>query len=139
MNKQIISHVGVAVSDLESVINIYSLITGDNDPEISQIPDQKVKVAIFKSDHFPGGKLELLMPTADDSPIAKFISKKGEGLHHICIYVDDINQKLEELKNSDIELIDYEPRVGAEGNLIAFIHPKSTGNVLIELEQKFTE
>jgi len=139
MDKQNISHIGIAVADLEKAIKIYSLITGDNKPEIFEVYDQKVKVAIFSSDGFPGGKIELLTPTSDDSPIAKFLSKKGEGLHHICIYVDDINQKLEELINFGAELIDKKPRKGAEGHLIAFIHPNSTGNVLIELEQRTTE
>jgi methylmalonyl-CoA/ethylmalonyl-CoA epimerase len=139
MGRQVVSHVGIAVADIDNAIKTYSLITGDNNPKIHEIPDQKVKVAIFTSENSPGGKLELLTPTSDDSPIAKFISKKGEGLHHICIYVEDIYKKLEVLKNSGLELIDQKPRKGAEGNLIAFIHPKSTGNVLIELEQKIID
>ena len=124
--------------DLEKAVQIYSLITGDKNPAILEVAEQKVKVAIFSSEDFPGGKIELLTPTSDDSAIAKFLNKKGEGLHHICIYVDDINLKIEELNRSGIELIDKTPRKGAEGHLIAFVHPKSTGNVLIELEQRTT-
>lgn len=136
---QKISHIGIAVVDLEKAIQFYSLITGDKNPKIFEVTEQKVRVALFSSENFTGGKIELLTPTSDDSPITKFLNKKGEGLHHICIYVDDINLKLEELNNSGIELIDKTPRKGAEGHLIAFIHPKSTGNVLIELEQRTTE
>lgn len=136
---QKISHIGIAVVDLEKAIQFYSLITGDKNPKIFDVTEQKVRVALFSSENFTGGKIELLTPTSDDSPITKFLNKKGEGLHHICIYVDDINLKLEELNNSGIELIDKTPRKGAEGHLIAFIHPKSTGNVLIELEQRTTE
>lgn len=139
MDKQIISHVGIAVYDLDKAVQVYKIITGDNEPELCDVPDQMVKVAIFKSDNLPGGKIELLTPTSDDSPIAKFLAKKGEGLHHICVYVDDIVKKLKELKNSGIDLIDQSPRKGAEGNLIAFIHPKSTSSVLIEIEQKINE
>ncbi|HKK20503.1 MAG TPA: VOC family protein, partial [candidate division Zixibacteria bacterium] len=71
-----------------------------------------------------------------DSPVARFIAKRGEGLHHICIYVDDINAKLAELKSAGVKLIDETPRVGAEGHLIAFVHPSGMNGVLIELEQR---
>ena len=78
----------------------------------------------------------MVAPTSPESPVAGFIKKRGEGLHHICVYVDDIKQTLADLKKAGIKLIDESPRVGAEGNLIAFVHPSSMNGVLIELEQK---
>lgn len=139
MYNPLVSHIGIAVSDLDAAIEKYRLLTGDQHPEICDVSDQKVKVAIFKSGpasgEHKGGRVELLAPTDPESPIAKFIAKRGEGLHHICIYVDNIREKLAELKNDGVELIDESPRRGAEGNLIAFVHPRSTGGVLIELEE----
>lgn len=129
-----ISHVGIAVKDIESAIKQYSLITGET-PEIITVAEQKVKVAIFKKGSTVGGRVELLEPLSDDSPIAKFIEKRGEGLHHICVCVDDIHIKLEQLKKAGVALIDDKPKVGAEGNLIAFVHPKDNNGVLLELEE----
>ncbi len=135
-----LSHVGIAVADLAEAIRKYRLVTGSPEPQIHEVPDQKVKVAIFDtvpdSETSSGGRVELLAPTSDDSPIAKFLSRKGEGLHHVCIYVEDIAARLDELKAAGVALIDAAPRRGAEGNLIAFVHPKDTNGVLIELEQK---
>ena len=138
MKNEIISHIGIAVLNLEDAISKYKIITGDNNPHITEVPDQKVKVAIFSADtneNSSGGRIELLAPTSDDSPIAKFLTKRGEGLHHICIYVNDIEKKLAEFKDNGAKLIDESPRIGAEGNKIAFIHPASANGVLIELEQ----
>ena len=129
-----ISHVGIAVKDLESAIKQYALITGET-PEIITVAEQKVKVAIFKKGATLGGRVELLEPLSDESPIAKFIEKRGEGLHHICVYVDDIHFKLEQLKKAGVALIDDQPKIGAEGNLIAFVHPKDNNGVLLELEE----
>ena len=134
MPDQVISHIGIAVSDLEKAIYKYSIITNDKNPEVCEVTDQKVKVAIFKKGRSES-RIELVAPTSEDSPVAKFIEKKGEGLHHICIYVDDIKSKLEQLKQAGIRLIDETPKIGTEGNLIAFVHPKDTNGVLIELEQ----
>lgn len=129
-----ISHVGIAVKDLATAVKQYSLITGEN-PEIITVAEQQVKVAIFKKGSALGGRVELLEPTSDDSPIAKFIERKGEGLHHICVYVDDIVFKMEQLKKAGVTLIDEKPKIGAEGNLIAFVHPKDNNGVLLELEE----
>jgi methylmalonyl-CoA epimerase len=93
-------------------------------------------VAIFPASGFPGGRIELLQATSPDSPIARHIDKRGEGLHHLCIYVNDIERKLAELKAVGFELIDESPRVGAEGNRIAFVHPRDASGVLIELEER---
>ncbi len=141
MTKTLISHIGIAVADIGAAAKNFGLIAENSSPEICEVADQKVKVAIFSAgeagtEH--GGRIELVAPTSPDSPVARFIEKKGEGLHHICVYVDDIEKKLSELKEAGVKLIDETPRVGAEGNLIAFVHPTSMNGVLIELEQKIS-
>ena len=135
VTKPLISHIGIAVADLEKAIEKFGLLSGGK-PKICEVTDQKVKVAIIESMDTEGGRIELVTPTSDDSPVAKYLAKKGEGLHHICIYVDDITTKLDELKKAGVRLIDETPRIGAEGNLIAFVHPKDMNGVLIELEEK---
>ncbi len=139
MSDEVISHVGIAVADIDAATARYAVLTGDSAPFVAEVPDQKVKVAIFSggSPH-AGGRIELVSPTSDDSPIAKYLQKRGEGLHHICVYVDDIERKLGELKAAGVRLIDETPRIGAEGNRIAFVHPAGTHGVLIELEEKTT-
>ncbi len=139
MAGSLISHTGIAVADFEAAVARYKLLTGDHEPFITDVPEQKVKVAIFKAaggDIHAGGRIELVAATTDDSPIARYIAKKGEGLHHICIYVEDIEERLRQLQESGVRLIDETPRVGAEGNRIAFVHPAGTGGVLLELEEK---
>lgn len=124
-----ISHIGIAVSDLDAGIAFYEKL-GLKLESIEEVPSQKVKVAFF-----PCGdtRIELLAPTAEDSPVAKYIEKKGEGVQHIAFAVDDLPNELKEAENKDIQLIDKEPRPGAHGADIAFLHPKSTLGVLIEL------
>jgi methylmalonyl-CoA/ethylmalonyl-CoA epimerase len=139
LDKPLISHVGIAVKELDSAIARWKLISGNQSPVIEDVADQKVRVAMFStaggSEHI-GGRVELVAATSPDSPIARFIEKNGEGLHHICIYVDDIEAKLRELKAEGVRLIDELPRIGAEGKRIAFVHPSSMGGVLIELEER---
>ncbi len=136
MDIPLISHVGIAVKDFEKSLKKYALINGEDRPPIHDVADQKVKVAIFKGGCCGGGaRVELVTPTEDDSPVAKFLESKGEGLHHICLYVEDIDAKLAELKKAGVRLIDETPRIGAEGNKIAFVHPKDMNGVLIELEE----
>jgi methylmalonyl-CoA epimerase len=124
-----ISHIGIAVADLEAGIAFYEKL-GLKLESIEEVPSQKVKVAFF-----PCGdtRIELLAPMSDDSPIAKFIEKKGEGIQHIAFAVDDLPAELEKADANGIQLIDKEPRPGAHGADIAFLHPKSTLGVLIEL------
>ena len=114
-------------------------MTGQQEPVIEEVTDQKVRVAIFSGsgghENELGGRIELVAATATDSPIASFIARRGEGLHHVCIYVEDIEQKLSELKAAGIRLIDETPRIGAEGSKIAFVHPSDMNGVLIELEE----
>lgn len=136
---QLISHVGIAVVDLDAAIETYRRLLGCNPDPVVIVPDQKVKVAVFhphSEENSPGGRVELLQATSPDSPIARFISKRGEGLHHICFYVDDIEAKLVELKAKGTKLIDETPRLGAEGHRIAFVHPYDTHGVLVEVEER---
>ena len=136
--KTLIAHIGIAVKDLEESIEKYRLLTGGEPSEIHTVADQKVRVAFFASGSnsetgFP--RIELVTPDDPQSPIAKFLDKRGEGLHHICIPVDDLDQRLRELSTGGVRLIDSTPRIGAEGDRIAFVHPESTGGVLIELQE----
>ena len=122
------SHIGIAVRDLDKSIEIYKKL-GLELECIEVVESQKVKVAFF-----PVGetRIELLAPTSDDSPIAKFIEKKGEGVHHMALGVDDLPLELEKANDNGVLLIDKEPRIGAHGADIAFLHPKSTFGVLTE-------
>ena len=123
-----ISHIGIAVKDLDEGIAFYQKM-GLELEAIEEVPSQKVKVAFF-----PCGvtRIELLAATAEDSPIAKFIEKKGEGIQHIAFAVDELPKALSEAEKKGIQLIDKEPRPGAHGADIAFLHPKSSLGVLIE-------
>lgn len=133
MTKTLVSHIGIAVKDLDSAIKSYEILTGSRISEVENVESEKVKVAMFSS---VGGRIELLAATSEDSPIAKFINNRGEGLHHICIYVDNIESKLRELKKAGIKVIDETYRPGAEGKKIAFVHPQNLNGVLIELEER---
>ncbi|HDD31675.1 MAG TPA: methylmalonyl-CoA epimerase [Thermococcus litoralis] len=124
-----VDHIGIAVKNLEDVIKIWENL-GLKVEEIEEVPDQKVRTAIF---HAGETRIELLEATAEDSPIAKFIEKRGEGIHHIALGVDNIEEHLEKLKEKGFRLIDEKPRIGAGGAKIAFVHPKSVGGVLLEL------
>ncbi len=139
MSRPLISHIGIAVTDLDQAIGRYRTMTGQQEPVIEEVADQNVRIAIFSgsggNDCELGGRIELVAATALDSPIASFIARRGEGLHHICIYVEDIEQKLSELKAAGVRLIDETPRIGAEGRKIAFVHPSNMSGVLIELEE----
>lgn len=128
-----VDHIGIAVKDLEEALKLYRDILQLEVTGVEEVPDQKVKVAFI-----PVGesKVELLEPTTDDSPVAKFIAKRGEGIHHITFRVDNLEKALKEAKAAGIRLIDETPRLGAGGAKIAFLHPKSTGGVLLELCQR---
>ncbi len=128
-----IEHIGIAVKNLEQGIAYYEKVLGLKCYSIEEVKEQKVKTAFFKVGQT---KLELLEATSDDSPIAKFIEKKGEGVHHIAFAVDNLQDKLNQVEEAGVKLIDKEPRKGAEGLDIAFLHPKSTIGVLTELCEK---
>jgi methylmalonyl-CoA/ethylmalonyl-CoA epimerase len=125
-----IDHVGIAVANLEEAINFYRDQVGLDCEGMEVVEEQKVKVAFF-----PVGesKIELLESTDPDGPVGKFIEKKGGGVHHLSFRVSNIEEKLRQLKEQGVTLIDEKPRYGAGGAKIAFIHPKSTGGVLVEL------
>ncbi len=125
-----IDHIGIAVKDLNQAIRLYRDQLGLKIKGIEEVDQQKVKVAFIPVKET---NLELLEPTDPCGPVGKFIAKKGEGIHHISFNVSDLEGKLKQLKEEGIELIDQEPRKGAGGAKVAFLHPKSTGGVLIEL------
>ncbi len=128
-----IDHVAIAVPDLNKGMDLYESLLGIKAAHIEEVVDQKVKAAFFPVDDT---NIELLFPTSPDSPISKFLEKKPSGgLHHICMEVSDIESHLAELKAKGVVLIDEKPRIGAHGKRVAFVHPKSTGGVLIELSE----
>ena len=134
--KATLDHIGIAVSDLSQALAFYRDALGLEVAPPEEVPSQRVRA------HFvPVGEasLELLEPTAADSPIAKFIEKRGPGVHHVTLRVDDIREALARLRARGVRLIDEAPREGAEGALIAFVHPASTHGVLVELKQRLKD
>jgi len=125
-----IEHIGIAVVSLENAIAFYERVLGLKCYSIEEMSDQKIRTAFFMVGQT---KIELLESTDQEGPIGKFIEKKGEGIHHIAFAVDDIDKQLRHAEKHGIRLIDPVPRKGAEGHDIAFLHPKSTSGVLIEL------
>ncbi len=130
MNISHIEHLGIAVKSIEESLPYYEGVLGLKCYNIEVVEDQKVKTAFFKVGQT---KIELLEPTSPDSTIAKFIEKKGEGIHHIAFSVDNVAASLADAESKGVQLIDKSPRPGAEGLNIAFLHPKSTLGVLTEL------
>ena len=133
MNPSHIEHIGIAVTSLDEAIPFYEKVLGLDCYNIEEVKDQKVKTAFFKVGQT---KIELLEPTDPESAVAKFISKKGEGIHHIAFAVNNIDRKLKEVEEKGVRLIDNVSRKGAEGMDIGFLHPKSTFGVLTELCEK---
>lgn len=125
-----IEHIGIAVKSIQDQLPYYEGVLGLKCYNIETVEDQKVKTAFFKVGQT---KIELLEPTGEDSTIAKFIEKKGEGIHHMAFATKNVNEALKEVEEKGVRLIDREARGGAEGLQIAFLHPKSTGGVLTEL------
>ena len=125
-----VEHIGIAVKNLEDSITLYEKIFGLKCYKVEEVKDQKVRTAFFKVGET---KIELLQSTDPDGPIGKFIDKKGEGLHHIAFAATDLQKSLNGLKEKGINLIDETPKAGSDKLNIAFIHPKSTNGVLIEL------
>jgi methylmalonyl-CoA/ethylmalonyl-CoA epimerase len=130
MNISHIEHIGIAVKNLDESVKFYEDVLGLKCYNIEEVADQKVRTAFFMAGQT---KIELLESTEPDGPIGKFIEKRGEGIHHIAYAVTDIQKNLEEIEGKGITLIDKQPRKGAEGLNIAFLHPKSTNGVLTEL------
>jgi len=133
MKIQKIEHIGIAVKDLKKSIRFYEEVLGVQCYKMEEVEDQQVTTAFFK---IGDTKIELLESTSPEGPIAKFIEKRGEGMHHIAYAVDDLPGALREAESKGLRLIDREPREGAENFRIAFLHPKSTNGVLTELCEK---
>jgi methylmalonyl-CoA/ethylmalonyl-CoA epimerase len=125
-----IDHIGIAVKELASAVKMYEQAMGLEVAGYDQVDEQGVKVAMLTIGE---SRIELLEPTGPDSPIEKFMAKRGEGIHHIAVHVDNIEQALERLKASGARLIDSTPRRGAHNTRVAFVHPSSTHGVLLEL------
>mgnify|MGYP001162143215 FL=1 len=131
-------HIGIAVQDSEKTAKLYTETMGLRIEHDEVVMDQGVRAIMLVPQKSKSAAIELLEPVIPESPITKYIEKKGEGMHHICYLVDDIKIGISHLKNMGIEMIDNEPRVGLNNTLVAFAHPKSMNSVLIELAQKIT-
>ncbi len=131
-----IEHIGIAVKDIESSNDLFGKLLGNPHYKIEAVESEGVMTSFFKAGP---NKIELLQATNEESPIAKFIEKKGEGIHHIAFAVDDIKSEIERLQEEGFKMIHEKPKKGADNKLIAFLHPKSTNGVLIELCQDIKE
>ena len=127
-----VDHISIAVKSLDEGLKIYENLLGIKSSHIEEVPDQGIKAAMIMVGDV---EIELIEPTTADSGVAKFLEKKGEGIHHICFEVDDVDKELESMAAKGIELIDKQGRKGLAGK-IGFLHPKSTRGVLVELAQK---
>lgn len=127
-----IDHIGIAVSNLDEIKTIFETIFKLESHFEERIEDQKIDTLGYDIN---GTNIEFLESTEDNSAIRRFIEKRGNAVHHLALQVDDLDSKLEELKKMNVQLIDEKARIGAEGKRIAFIHPKSTGGILIELSE----
>ncbi|MBU0742729.1 methylmalonyl-CoA epimerase [bacterium] len=129
-----LDHIGIAVPDLEEAVELYSGLLGLELERIEEVPREKVRVAFLKLSRGGGaGHVELLEPLDDDCNIARFIARKGPGLHHLAFSADDIEAALRNCRAAGLQLIDETPAAGAGGKRIVFLHPKSTGSVLVEI------
>jgi methylmalonyl-CoA/ethylmalonyl-CoA epimerase len=127
-----INHIAVVVDDMEKSLSFWRDALGMELHELRDVPAEKSQVAFLP---LAGSEIELVKPTSDDSGIAKYLAKRGPGMHHICVEVDDIHGMLAQLKSKGIRLINEEPRIAADGKKYAFVHPESTSGVLVELYQ----
>ena len=127
-----INHVAVVVQDLEMALLFWRDALGMELQELRDVPAEKSKVAFLP---LAGSEVELVLPTTQDSGIAKYLAKRGPGMHHICLEVDDMEGMLAQLKSKSVRLINEEPRTASDGKKYAFIHPESTSGVLVELYQ----
>jgi methylmalonyl-CoA/ethylmalonyl-CoA epimerase len=127
-----LDHVAIAVKDLDQAIALYRDVLGLELTEIEEVPDQQVRAAIFGHGM---GRVELISPTVSDSGVARFLAKRGEGLHHICIEVEDIEAAIAAMKARGAPMIDETPKPGTGGAKVAFIHPRGSHGVLVELRE----
>ena len=131
-----INHLGIATREIDAALRFWEDALGLENVHTEVVEDQKVRVAMLPLGE---SRIELLEPTSEDSPISKFLEKRGGGIHHIAVEVDDIDASLKTLKEKGMRLIDETPRVGAEGCLVAFVHPSAANGVLLELVQTTVE
>lgn len=130
MSVERLDHIGIAVESLEASSRLYREVLGIEGQGWEEVPEQQVRVAFFPVE---GSEIELLEPTSESSPIARFLARKGPGIHHLALRVDDLPAALERARQAGLRLLDEEARPGAGGARIAFLHPKDTDGVLIEL------
>ena len=128
-----IEHIGIAVKDLKTANNLYSKLLNTSPYKMEEVESENVNTSFFQVGE---SKIELLEGTSPDSPISKFIDKRGEGVHHIAFEVDDIEKEIARLTKEGFQMIHEKPKDGADNKLIAFLHPKSSNGVLIELCQE---
>jgi len=130
-----VEHIGIAVKDLNNSNQLFNALLNQAHYKVEEVESEKVRTSFFK---IGNTKIELLESNAEDSPIAKFIEKKGEGIHHIAFEVADISKALKRLKSEGFTIINDEPKKGADNKMVAFLHPKSANGVLVELCQEIT-
>jgi len=131
-----IEHIGIAVRDLEASNDLYAKLLGKKHYKIEEVASENVNTSFFKVGF---NKIELLQATSPDSAIAKFIEKRGEGIHHVAFEVSDIRKEMQRLEKEGFRLLNKEPKRGADNKLVAFVHPKSANGVLVELCQAIKE
>ena len=132
-NQNRIEHVAIAVADLETAVSVFASILGTSDSGRETVESEQVKIAFFD---LAGVRIELLEPTASDSPVGRFLKSRGTGLHHIALEVPDIEAALDRCRAAGLETVGDAPRTGACGRRVAFLHPSSTGGVLLELSER---
>lgn len=130
MKNKKIEHIGIAVKDLKKTVPFYEDVLGLEKTSVEKVEDQGVNIAFFQLGE---SKIELLEPLNDESPIARFIEKSGEGIHHMAVLVEDIEDKIEDMKEKGAQFIGDKPTMGAEGMKVIFVHPRSSNGVLLEL------
>lgn len=128
-----IEHIGIAVKNIEAANSIYTKLLGSQPYKMEEVLTEGVRTSFFKTGP---NKIELLEATDETSPIAKFIKKRGEGIHHIAFSVNDIEAEMQRLKNEGFVLLNDKPKKGADNKWVAFVHPKTTSGVLVELCQE---
>ena len=128
-----LAHIGIAVKNIDQSTGLFARLFGIREESTEEVFDQKVKATFFRIGE---GGIELLEPTSADSPVAKFIEKRGEGVHHLSFEVDDIESEIARLKKEGFQMIDEKPREGADRFRVAFLHPRSTNGVLVEISQR---
>lgn len=127
-----IAHLAIATNDLDQAVAFWRDILGLSLAEIHEVPQEQVRVAFFP---LPGAHIELVQPTQEDTGVARFLRKRGPGMHHVCLEVDDLEEMLTRLKAQGVQLIHETPQISPSGRRYAFLHPRSTGGVLVELYQ----